>query len=569
MRALKRVIILILIAALLAGTAWYFFMYNPSLTAGVLRSWGDGAMKSGNYTSATRWYSWAVRLQPEEQDLSVSLANAYRATGNYTKAEYYLTNAIAAGGSTEVYMDLCRVYVEQDKLLDAVAMLDQVVDPAIRSQLDAQRPEAPTADLEPGFYSQYMTVTLSSGPNTMYTSVTREYPSTATPYTAPIELGLGETTISAVAVNELGLVSPLSVFGYTVAGVVEDVVLEDGALDACVREKLSRSPGSVLTTADLWSITELEIPAEVQDLSQLSLFDELTSLTIRDRSTIDLSFLSGLQKLTRLDLSGCAIDAEQLPFIGVLSQLEEVHLSGCGLSTLSGLEGLANAKYLDLSVNSLSDLSPLMGCTRLETLNLQHNAVSSFKVLGHLTELRELNLANNSLADLSPVSSCRKLEQLNVSTNLLTSLSGIGNLTALQTLDASYNDLTDITGIGSCTALTEVNLSNNILESMDEMVSLVNVVNMDVSYNDILSIPDFPDDAKLASFNGCHNFFEDVSGLADLASLNYVYLDYNNISDISVLAGCYNLIQVNVFRTNVSDVSALKDMDVIISYNPT
>ena len=466
-------------------------------------------------------------------------------------------------------MDLCRVYVEQDKLLDAVAMLDQVVDPAIRSQLDAQRPEAPTADLEPGFYSQYMTVTLSSGPNTMYTSVTREYPSTATPYTAPIELGLGETTISAVAVNELGLVSPLSVFGYTVAGVVEDVVLEDGALDACVREKLSRSPGSVLTTADLWSITELEIPAEVQDLSQLSLFDELTSLTIRDRSTIDLSFLSGLQKLTRLDLSGCAIDAEQLPFIGVLSQLEEVHLSGCGLSTLSGLEGLANAKYLDLSVNSLSDLSPLMGCTRLETLNLQHNAVSSFKVLGHLTELRELNLANNSLADLSPVSSCRKLEQLNVSTNLLTSLSGIGNLTALQTLDASYNDLTDITGIGSCTALTEVNLSNNILESMDEMVSLVNVVNMDVSYNDILSIPDFPDDAKLASFNGCHNFFEDVSGLADLASLNYVYLDYNNISDISVLAGCYNLIQVNVFRTNVSDVSALKDMDVIISYNPT
>ena len=569
MRALKRVIILILIAALLAGTAWYFFMYNPSLTAGVLRSWGDGAMKSGNYTSATRWYSWAVRLQPEEQDLSVSLANAYRATGNYTKAEYYLTNAIAAGGSTEVYMDLCRVYVEQDKLLDAVAMLDQVVDPAIRSQLDAQRPEAPTADLEPGFYSQYMTVTLSSGPNTMYTSVTREYPSTATPYTAPIELGLGETTISAVAVNELGLVSPLSVFGYTVAGVVEDVVLEDGALDACVREKLNRSPGSVLTTADLWSITELEIPAEVQDLSQLSLFDELTSLTIRDRSAIDLSFLSGLQKLTRLDLSGCAIDAEQLPFVGGLGLLEEVHLSGCGLSTLSGLEGLANAKYLDLSVNSLSDLSPLMGCTRLETLNLQHNAVSSFKVLGHLTELRELNLANNSLADLSPVSSCQKLEQLNVSTNLLTSLSGIGNLTALQTLDASYNDLTDITGIGSCTALTEVNLSNNVLESMDEMVSLVNVVNMDVSYNDILSIPDFPDDAKLASFNGCHNFFEDVSGLADLASLNYVYLDYNNISDISVLAGCYNLIQVNVFRTNVSDVSALKDMDVIISYNPT
>lgn len=569
MRALKRVIILILIVALVGGAAWYFLIYNPSLTAGILRSWGDSAMASGNHTWAIRWYDWAVDLQPGEQDLSVTLAEAYKAIGNYTKAEYTLSKAIAAGADVEVYEMLCRVYVEQDKLLDAVTMLDQVTDPQIRALLDARRPAAPGADLEPGFYNQYMTVTLTAPTGTMYVSTTNEYPTTELAYEGPIALGLGETTLSAVAVSETGLVSPLSLFGYTIAGVVEDVVLEDPALDAYVRELLGRSSGSMLTTADLWTITELQLPAEAQDLSQLALFTELTSLSAPGRAPIDLSFLPSLQKLKYLDLSGCAISAEQLPLIGGLAGLEELNLSDCSLSTLSGLETLSSIRSLDLSVNSISDLTPLMGCTKLETLHLQHNAVASFSVLSHLGELRYLDLSHNSLSDLTPVSSCVKLEHLNVSTNLLTKLSGIGKLTSLQALDASSNDLTTLSGIGTCTALTNVNLSNNVLDNMDEMVTLVNAVNIDVSYNDILSIPDFPDEAKLATFNGCHNFFEDVSGLGNLMSLNYVYLDYNNISDISVLAGCYNLIQVNVFRTNVSDVSALEDMDVIISYNPT
>lgn len=568
MQVLKRVIILVLIVALLGGAAWYFLMYNPGLTAGVLSSWGDSAMDSGDHRGAVRWYSWAVKLQPGEQELSVKLANAYKLTGNYTKAEYTLSRAIAAGGDVEVYEMLCQIYVEQDKLLDAVTMLDKVTDPQIRAQLDARRPAAPSVDLEPGFYNQYMTVSLT-GDGTLYVSTTREYPTTAAPCQGPIELGLGQTTVSAVSIDETGLVSPLSVFGYTVAGVVEDVVLEDAALDAHVRELLGRGSGSVLTTADLWSITELALPADVKDLSQLALFAELTSLTVSDRASMDLSFLSNLQELKTLDLSGSAVNAEQLSLIGGLPKLEELNLSGCGLSTLSGLEGLTTVRSLDLSVNSISDLTPLMGCTALERLHLQHNAVSNFSVLGHLNGLVYLDLSHNSLADLTPISSCKKLEYLDVSTNLLAHLSGIEELTALQTLNASSNDLVSISGIGSCTALVQLDLSNNLLESMDDLVTLINVVNLDVSYNDIVTIPDFPDEAQLAVFNGCHNFFENVTGLANLTNLNYVYLDYNNISDISCLAGCINLIQVNVFRTNVSDVSALEDMDVIISYDPT
>lgn len=568
-RALKRFLIFVAVLGVLTAAAWYFLMYNPDLTAGMLRSWGNSAMEDGNYSRAVTWYRWACRLSDPEQETAVLLAEAYRAGGNYTKAEFTLANAIAAGGGSQVYLELSRVYVEQDKLLDAVTMLDQISDLAVKAELDAQRPAAPEVSLAPGYYNQYMDVEVTAATGSLYVSVDGEYPSLKGAYEGPFSLGLGETTVQAVAVGENGLVSPLSAYGYTISGVVERVQLQDSALDALVRELLSRSAGSDLTTADLWSIAELTVPAETLELTDLAYFTGLTSLTIQEHAAPDLSFLSSLTKLETLDLSDSTISPESLSLIGSLPNLKSLNLARCGLSTLSGLETLTTLTELNLSENSISDVTPLGGNAGLQTLNLQRNAISNVTGLSGMTALAWLDVSYNSLGDMSPLSGCASLTWLDVSNNNLTALSGIGRLTGLTYLDGSYNALTDVTGIGSCTALTELDLSNNVLDNMDELVTLVNVSVLDVSYNDILTIPDFPDVAALATFNGCHNFFEDVSGLAGLQSLNYVYLDYNNISDINVLSTCNNLVQVNVFRTNVSDISALQGMDVIISYNPT
>ena len=253
-RALKWILSLFLVLVLLLGAAWFFLRYQPEITTGWLTSWANHALESDRYSSAIRYYTWAYRLSDRDPALAVTLADAYKASGNYTKAEYTLANAIAAGGQLPVYEALCQTYVEQDKLLDAVSMLDQVADPAIKAQLDAQRPAVPTSSVEPGFYSQYMNVTLS-GQGTLYVSIGDGFPSTASPYQDPIPLELGETSIRAVAVGENGLVSPLAIFGYTISGVVEPVELTDPALDACVREILGRGADSPLTTADLWGVS--------------------------------------------------------------------------------------------------------------------------------------------------------------------------------------------------------------------------------------------------------------------------------------------------------------------------
>ncbi len=569
MRALKQLFIWILILALLGGAAWYFLSYNPALTAGLLADWGGASLEKGNTDWAIQCYRWANELQKEDQEISLTLAGIYKSQGNYTKTEYTLVNAIYNGGDETVYRELCKVFVEQDKLLDAVELLDHIADPVIHDALNAQRPAAPVADAEPGMYNQYISVGLDGQGATVYTALGENYPTTDSPYDKPITLVLGENIISALSVGENGLVSPLAVFGYTVGGVVETVELTDPALEGYVRELLGRSDSYDLTTADLWSIEEMTIPAEVTDFSQMGYFSGLLRLTIKEQKALDISFLSQMSKLVSLDLSGCALDSQQLSVIAGLPYLQELNISGCGLSTIAGLSGMTGLVTLDASVNSISDLSPLMGNAGLTTVNLQHNAISNFGALANQESLLRLDLSHNSLGDLSAVATCKNLSYLNVSNNVLTALPGISALTKLSELDASYNDLADIAGIGSCAALEKVNLSNNALTLMDELVGLPELTDLDVSYNDIVIIPDFPDNAKIASFNGCHNFFEDVSGLADLLSLNYVYLDYNNITDINVLAGCINLIQVNVFKTNVEDVSALLDMDVIISYNPT
>ena len=567
-RALKWILSLFLVLVLLLGAAWFFLRYQPEITTGWLTSWADHALESGRYSSAIRYYTWAYRLSDRDPALAVTLADAYKASGNYTKAEYTLANAIAAGGQLPVYEALCQTYVEQDKLLDAVSMLDQVADPAIKAQLDAQRPAVPTSSVEPGFYSQYMNVTLS-GQGSLYVSIGDGFPSTASPYQDPIPLELGETSIRAVAVGENGLVSPLAIFGYTISGVVEPVELTDPALDACVREILGRGADSPLTTADLWGVETLTVPSEASNLEDLQHFTGLTTLVIQGQASLNLSFLSQMTELTTLDLSGSTVSAQDLPLIGGLGKLTSLNLSGCSLSTLSGLESLTTLTSLDLSNNSVSDLSPLAGCKGLTTLNLQRNAIASFAPLANLADLTNLDLSYNALADFTPVATCVALQSLNVSNNVQPNLSGIGSLIALAELDASYNQLTEVTGLGSCTTLKKLSLANNALTAMDELATLVHVTDMNVSYNDILTIPDFPADADLVIFNGCHNYFEDVSGLAGLNTLNYVYLDYNNISDINVLSSCINLIQVGVFQTNVSDASALLDMNVIVSYNPT
>ena len=565
---MKKALIILLTLLLLGGLV--FGLLHFFWTAENFASLGDTAMKDGKYARAVKRYETAVELDPQTAEYVLKLADACIADGSYTKAERSLVSAIRNAPSAALYSKLSAVYIAQDKLLDAQKMLDSITDAAIRAEMDAMRPAAPTFSQESGEYGEYIDLAITSSNGTIYYSLTEQYPSVLTEaYAAPIPLTAGETHISAISVGENGLVSPLSEADYLIVGVVEAVNFASPELERYVRDTLYIARTESVMTNDLWTITELTVPETVTEFSDLRYFTNLTSLTIHTDASVDYSFLTELAALETLDLNGCLLSSDAISYIGGLSALKSLNLSGCGLSNIQPLSTLSELTVLDLSQNSISDISALTELKKLEVLDLHSNAVSSLSALKGATELTELNISENNVSDLNPLADCTKLETLRIEDNRISSVSALSSMAKLTTLTASKNSIADISPLSGCTKLSRLELAENSLSSVEALASLVNVTYLDISRNEITALPTIEATAHFQQFYASYNQLEDISMLKGLPELTYVDVDYNeNIEDIECLASCPLLVQINAFGTKVKEVTTLMQVGVIVNYNP-
>ena len=549
--ALKVILPLVLVLALLGTACWYFLFQRPDLTADILLGQAQGMVDKGRYGRAITYYSWAWSLEPERDEIPIQLAQTYVADGNYTKAEYTLVKAISTHPQlTELYVALCQTYVAQDKLLDAVQMLDRTTDATVKAELDGLRPAAPTVSPDSGYYNEYISVTVQADTDTVFVTTDGKYPSTDSDlYTAPITLPAGETTILAVAVDEQGLVSPVVRNGYTIGGVLEEVTLSDSALDQAVREQLGLGPSDPLMSDVLWSVTHLTVPETVTDLSDLAQFTGLQSLTIQNISGLDFTVLSKIPALQELDLSGCTLSTNSLQAVGSLTELRKLTLSGCALSDITAFSQLTKLQELDLSNNILEDVG----------------------ILSLMLELQTVKLSDNPLTSIAGLSTCAKLQDLDINNCKISSLGALSDKTALQTLLASNNHLKDLDDLAACTALVTLEVNNNQIEDISVLTGMPMLQHFEADQNAITIVPDFDaDSCSLVYFGIDYNQVEDVSGLAGINSLNYLNIDYNKVKDLTPLAENANLVQVNAWDNAISEesVEALAEYSIILNYNP-
>ena len=550
-KALKVIIPLVLVLALLATACWFFLFYRADLTADFLLKQASSMVEKERYERAITYYSWAWSLESDRDDIPIALAETYVAAGNYTKAEYTLVKAISNHpGLTELYIALCRTYVQQDKLLDAVQMLDRTTDTTVKAELDALRPAAPTITPESGYYTEYIDVTVESDAAAVYVTTDGDYPSTDDDlYSGPLTLPAGETTVLAVAVDQEGLVSPVVLNGYTIGGVVEAVTLSDPVLDATVREQLGLSEDDVLMSDLLWSITHLTLPETVTDLSDLSYFTGLQSLTIQNISGLDFSILQQLPALEELDLSGCTISSNSLEAIGSLVELQRLVLNGCALTDITAFSQLTKLQELQLSNNSLEDVG----------------------VVSLMLDLQTLTLANNPLSSIAGLSTCSNLTYLDITGCSVSSLGSLSGKANLETLLASNNQIRDLDDLADCQKLSILEVSNNFISDISVLAQLPALTLFEGDQNQITEIPDFDEDTcLLVSFSADYNQIEDISGLSGIHTLNTVNIDYNKVKDLMPLAENFNLIQVNAWDNAISEesVEALKEHSIILNYNP-
>lgn len=561
---------LLLALAIIASIGWYLFVYDRNFTRDALLSQARYHDLYGNSKLSSMFYNLAYEHSGRDENVAIELSNQYKADGNFTKAEVTLSNAIKNNGTVELYAALCKTFVQQDKLMDAVAMLENISDPAMKQALEKLRPTAPKASHEPGFYSQYIDVELTSSSGTLYYTTDGEYPSiNGNVYTDPISLEAGETVIHAISVDSNGLVSVPVVVGYTVGGVIEPAEFADEATEHAIREILASGESKILYTNEMWDITDFTVPEDAHSLADLALMPYLKKLTIHNQDLGTLEDLSALSKLQTLDLSGCTFPPEELAVLAKLPSLKELTLSGCSLSTIAALDGAAGLTKLDLSSNTLRNLEVIRNMPDLTELNLKHNAVTELDDLSGLMNLETLDLSYNAITQLSPLSSCLKLKWLDAGNNALTKVNGVEDLPLLTYLSLDYNKLTDISLLENSIELTNLSFANNQVHNISKLNGLVNLDILDFSYNAVENLPDWDDGCALRTIDGSYNMLMNIDSLAELEQLSHVYMDYNKLTSVDALADNYRLVQVNVFGNDIDSVSKLTEHDIIVNYDPT
>ena len=576
-KAFRIIIPLALTIAILFCAGWYLLVYDRAFTRDILLNTARKLEDSGNLTASAWFYKYAYRQAGDNDAVAIELSNQYKATGNYTKAEYTLTTAIADGGGIDLYIALSKLYVEQDKLLDAVRMISNISNSEIKSQLEQMRPAAPTCTPDPvqdgSHYTQYISIEIHAQAKAMYVNANSIFPSVQTDLynKQSITLHDGENTIYAIAVGENGLVSPVSIFAFTVGGVVKQVEFVDPVIETTFREILNIGNDKAIYTSDLWTIQDITVPAGVQKLDDLQHLIFLKTLTMDAGPSGQLSHLAELPNLEEVIISNTVVQTDELSHLGGLQSLKRLTLQNCSLSTVSGLDKAKGLIYLDLSDNSLRNILPLSALQNLQELDLSNNALNDLLALSGLKNLVSLDVSQNELTSLIPISTVSGLEKLNVANNMLTDLTGIAQLTHLVNLNASYNELSVVSILAANTQLAILNISNNQIVDITPLSVLNRLTNFNFSNNKVTALPGWDASCTLVNINGTNNLISSLEPLKGLPYLNNVYMDDNaEISNVEVLKTCPMLIQVNVARTKVTknvQVSPLTSMGVIVVYD--
>ena len=569
-RTMKKILPILLSLVVICSIIWYLFVYDRGFMQDVLLGSARFCERYGNHNIATWLYNQAYLQSGNSDSVIIELAERFKRMGNYTQAEVVLTRAIAENGSVDLYIALSKAYVEQDKLMDAANMLDNITNDEIKAQLDALRPVAPTPSHPKGYYTQYISIDFDSQKETeLFFSMDNDFPSVVNKYQESIALSGGSNKICAVAVNENGLVSTPVYLAYTIGGVIEEITISDPVLDSLFRETLNVPDNLKLYSNDLWTITSLTVPQGVENYEDLGRLIYLEKLVMEDLILNDLSMLSGLSQLKSVTIRNCPLSAKDLHTLSNLPNLENLTLDNCSLSNISALSEAPNLVSLDLRNNAIQDLSGLSFMEKLTNLNLSGNALTSLNALSALEKLTTLDVSYNSLTSILPLSSCKSLSVLVASHNQLDGVPLFNDTTVLTMLDLTGNNITDINNLAEYTSLTKLYLAYNTIVDVSSLAGLNKLIMVDFSHNQITTLPTWDKACDLIEINGSNNAITSVAPLKGLMKLNNVYMDYNKITNVNPLADCRMLVRVSVYGNDVNDVSKLTEMSVIVNYDPT
>ena len=127
-----------------------------------------------------------------------------------------------------------------------------------------------------------------------------------------------------------------------------------------IRDLLGKNAHTEILSTELWAITELTVPAEITNLTDLSHFVGLKTLNLQNSAAADFTVLADLPALTSLDVTGSQLGSEGVAAIGSIPTLMELHIMNRKLALLLAERGI---HVHDMEVNSYVTTQEMAGAS--------------------------------------------------------------------------------------------------------------------------------------------------------------------------------------------------------------
>lgn len=164
-------------------------------------------------------------------------------------------------------------------------------------------------------------------------------------------------------------------------------------------------------------------------------------------------------------------------------------LSECGIEDLQFIdERFKGLEFLNLTRNSIKDISPLFKFSKLSMLFLGGNLITKITGIKKLKKLHTLALWNNQLDDFLDLGYLTGLSELYCQSTGNSSISFLKKLVNLSIIGFDVNSIEDISIINYLPKLKSATFSSNKISSIDE-VNNPNLTSLNISSNLIRIIP--------------------------------------------------------------------------------
>lgn len=266
----------------------------------------------------------------------------------------------------------------------------------------------------------------------------------------------------------------------------------------------------------------------------------------------DFSPLATLTELEELDVSGCS-NLASISFLQNLKKLRVLNAGITGITDLTGFPALQHLEVLNLKMNAIKSIDPLVACGNLHDLVLWGcSSLVDVNVVQELRELRNLDLEFCSLIkDIKALKYLNNISFLNLNFVRVDDLSPIKDLTSLEIFSMDY-------GKNASAIISEENMAH--LEGLTKMKFL------GLRNRGIKTLHYFRNMKGMAEMELESNMIQELSPLADMAKLQVLSLANNpSLTDLSPLSGKEKLKKLIISGTKnlnmqMEDISVVKTL---------